>query len=96
MHPREPGLTHLPAPQLERVGAKCHSSEVGATTPALARDTDPGALLLFSMGEPPPPTEQPAWGHHQLFVTPDAPVCLTGRKEMTSEGRTPHRHPVGE
>lgn len=55
MHPRELGLTHLPAPQLERAGAKCHSSEVGATTPALARGTDPGALLLFSMGEPPPP-----------------------------------------
>lgn len=50
MQPQEPGLIQLPASQLEKVGAKCHSSEVGATTPASARGTAPGELLFLSMG----------------------------------------------
>lgn len=32
----------------------------------------------------------------ELSVTPNGTVCLSGRKEMTIEGRTPHGCSVGE
>lgn len=93
LHPQELDLTHLPAPQPERVGADCHSGEYHTS---LSQRYKPWRVAAVGKGDTLRTTSTKTSPAVELSVTPDGTVCLPGRKEMTIKGRTPHGCSVGE
>lgn len=94
LHPQELDLTHLPAPQPERVGAKCHSNKLGLSHQLEAQTLGACCCLVRVT-----PSEEPAWKPHQLWnclALQMALWCLSRRKEMTTEGQTSQGYSMGE